>query len=141
LRDRLQGAPSGITPAPVGVVRAEPLPPPGGRPVAPTRVAAAIPQDPPPDADVPDHLPATVEQVFAQPGQLWLRAGQFSQSSYANAVKAELSPIPVEIRREGGPRQPSFVIMAGPFATVPEADAALDQARAAGVTDAVIVVE
>jgi hypothetical protein len=60
---------------------------------------------------------------------------------YANRIKAKLSGLPVEVRRESLPRSPSFVVLAGPFASVAAADAALDQARAAGVTDAMIVVE
>lgn len=144
LRDRLQGAPKGVTPAPVGVVLAEDLPPPGARSHA-TRspIAAKLPQETPshPDEALPDRLPATIEQGIARPGRLWLRAGQFSQSIYANAVKAELSELPVEIQREAHGRDADFVVMVGPFASVAAADSALDQARAAGVTDAVIVVE
>lgn len=143
LRDRLQGGPAGVTAAPVASVLEESLPPPGGGRAAPGRVArsAAAPPVPTAEAEVPDRLPATVEQGPAQPGQLWVRAGQFSQSRYANAVKANLSALPVEVRREPGARDAGFVVMAGPFASVAAADVALDQARAAGVTDAVIVVE
>jgi rare lipoprotein A len=144
LRDRLQGGPKGITAAPVGVVTEEDLPPPGGRQTA-TRspMAARKLQEtaPAPAETVPDRLPATVEQGIARPGRLWLQAGQFSQSIYANTVKADLSGLPVEIRREGRGRGARFTVMAGPFASVTAADSALDQARAAGVTDAVIVVE
>ena len=143
LRDRLQGAPAGITAAPVTGVTAESLPAPGGRAAEVARVAPSTAPDQPSPAepDVPDRLPATVEQGPEQPGQLWLKAGQFSQARYANTVKATLSMLPVEIRREPGARVPSFLVMAGPFASVAAADTALDQARAAGVTDATIVVE
>lgn len=143
LRDRLQGGPKGITAAPVGAVLAESLPAPGSR-AAPVRVAPAPAQDiaaPSADLEVPDQLPPTVEQTPLQPGRLWLRAGQFSQPGYANAVKTNLSLLPVEVRREQEGRTASFVVMAGPFASVAAADRALDQARSAGVTDAVIVVE
>jgi rare lipoprotein A len=145
LRDRLQGAPKGITAAPRGAVTAENLPPPEDA-ASPARPRVAAPRPVPeatgsPDADVPDRLPEVVQQETPQPGQLWIRAGQFSQAMYANRIKAKLSGLPVEVRRESLPRSPSFVVLAGPFASVAAADAALDQARAAGVTDAMIVVE
>ena len=140
LRDRLQGGPKGIVPAPVGAVMAETLAPPGASRIAPPRVVVS-PPPPTPAADVPDGLPATFEEVQPVPGRLWLNAGQFSQSAYANVVETKLSPLPVQIRREAGARSNGVVVMVGPFDSVAAADAALDQARSAGVTDAVIVVE
>lgn len=141
LRDRLQGAPGGVTAAPVAVVASESLAPPGGK-AAPTRT-----QPPPPpeaqtaDAALPDRLPETVAQGAAQPGQLWLHAGKFTGAGAANTVKSRLSALPVQIRREGPARAPDYVVVAGPFPSVADADNALDRARAAGVTDAAIVVE
>lgn len=145
LRDQLHAGPAGITAAPVGAVTAETLPPPGStRTPTPAQAPPRVAPPPPAiaaEASVPDRLPATFAQGSPRPGRLWLRAGQFSQAVYANTVKADLSALPVEIRREGEAHAPRFVVMAGPFASVAEADAALDQARRAGVTDAVIVVE
>lgn len=144
LRDRLQGGPKGVTAAPLGAVTAESLPPPSGAASTRSRVAAALPAAAAvssADVEVPDRLPETVQQGTPQPGQLWIRAGQFSQAIYANRIKAKLSGLPVEVRRESRSRAPSFIVLAGPFASVAAADAALDRARAAGVTDAEIVVE
>ncbi len=145
LRDQLQGGAKGVVAAPRGVVTAESLPAPAGAASRASRVASlssAAPVATEADAALPDRLPETVRQVAPEPGQLWIRAGQFSQARYANLLKSKLSALPVLVRR--GSAQASaagFVVMAGPFASVATADAALDQARAAGVTDAVIVVE
>lgn len=148
LRDRLGGGPKGISAAPVAGVSAESLPPPSGRTSSRSvRVAPQRPGDM--SGDIPDdspigsleRLPDTVRTVPVQPGQLWVRAGQFTQSRYADSQKNKLFGVPVRVQREGGRRQPGYVVMAGPFASVAAADAGLDQVRRAGVTDATIVVE
>lgn len=144
LRDRLQGGPKGIAAAPVGTVVAETLAPPGTTHATPSRVVASPRPEgdlPTPTVDVADRLPVTAEQGSPSPGLLWLEAGTFSQLTYANAIKSKLSGMPVEIQREVSSRMPRLSVRAGPFASVAEADRALDRARAAGVTDAVIVVE
>ena len=145
LRDRLQGGPSGITAAPRGTVTEEALaPPPGVGQSARGRVAIATPaaaNATEAGPEVPDRLPEVVAQVAPQPGQLWIEAGRFGQAAYANQVRAKLYGMPVDVERTAGARPPSFRVMAGPFPTVAAADAALDQARRAGVTDAQIVVE
>jgi rare lipoprotein A len=144
LRDRLRGGPSGVSAAPRGEVAEESLaPPPGiaasarGRVVATPVVRVAETVAP----EAPDRLPETVEQVAPRPGQLWLEAGRFGQISYANQVSARLSGLPVHVEREAGGRSPAFRVIAGPFGSAAEADAALDRAVAAGVGDAEIVVE
>ena len=145
LRDGLHGGPAGITAAPRGAVTAESLaPPPGTGRSARGRVAGATPVaggSAELQQEVPDRLPETVAQGAPQPGRLWIAAGQFGQAAYANQVKARLYGMPVQVERTPGARTPSFRVMAGPFSTVTAADAALDRARAAGVTDAEIVVE
>ncbi|HYZ62482.1 MAG TPA: RlpA-like double-psi beta-barrel domain-containing protein, partial [Acetobacteraceae bacterium] len=144
LRDRLAGGPQGITAAPRGAVAAENLPPPPGvtqsgrgRVAGVLQAAAA---DSVPESEVPDRLPEQVEQVAANPGQLWIMAGQFGQPTYANAVRSKLYGMTTTVERVPGTRPPAYRVIAGPFASVAEADAALDRARAAGVTDAKIVV-
>lgn len=144
VRDRLGGGPKGISAAPVAGVSAESLPPPPGQTSARSaRVASQHLGDRPDDAWVGslEHLPDTVRTVAVQPGQLWVRAGQFTLSRYAEAQKNKLLGVPVRVKRESGPRNPGYIVMAGPFASVPAADAGLDQVRRAGVTDATIVVE
>ncbi len=144
LRDRLEGGPKGVTAAPVAAVVAEDLPAPGhaavGRRVAAGRNLARGEESGDREA-VPDRLPATVVQGAAQPGELWVRAGRFTTARYANALKARLSGLNARVRREAAGRQAEFVVEAGPFRSVADADNALDQARADGVTDAAIVVE
>ena len=143
LRDRLGGAPKGITAAPVTGVSAESLPPPGK---TLSRVAGVMPQRPEtlPDTSLAgtlEPLPQTVQNVVVQPGRLWVRAGRFTLSRYAEAQKNKLFGVDVRVQHETGRRQSGYVVMAGPFASVAAADAGLDLVRHAGVTDATIVVE
>ena len=142
LRDQLGGGPKGISAAPVAVVSSENLPAPGQANarlrVAPSMAAETATASP---ADALERLPDTVRIVPVQPGQLWVRAGQFTQSRYAEALKNKISGVPIRVQREAGGRQAGYLVMAGPFASVAEADAALDQVRRSGVTDASIVVE
>lgn len=141
LRDQLHAGPAGVTAAPRGQVTAVDLPPPGAR------AHPARPESPVPSAitasatPIPDRLPETMIQGAPHPGQLWLLAGQFTAPRYANLVKSRLAPLPVEIRHQPGAGALAYRVLVGPFATVAEADAALDQARGDGVTDAAIVVE
>lgn len=141
LRDKLGGGPRGIVAAPVGKVRQEALAPPGqSRHVrADVGVLSDVP-DAPADQML-ERLPETVQVVPAQPGRLWIRLGQFTQSRYAQNLKQKVRGVPVEVLRTGGVRQSIYAVRAGPFATVAGADSALDQLRASGVTDASIVVE
>ncbi|MDT7951259.1 MAG: RlpA-like double-psi beta-barrel domain-containing protein [Acetobacteraceae bacterium] len=142
LRDRLGGGPKGISAAPLASVTSEDLPPPGHA-RGPARVAPRGPDagaaKPPPDTMEP--LPDTVGIVPVQPYRLWVRAGQFSQLRYAEALKNKIAGVPARVEREAGARQPGFIVMAGPFASVADADAGLDQVRRSGVTDPSIVVE
>ena len=146
LRDDLGGGPRlEIAAAPRVEVGHESLPPPSG--------IAASPRRPPPELRVivpepaatapssPLRLPETVRQVAPAPGQLWIRAGEFGSGAYAFRQRAQLAGLPVRIDRIREGRGETFRVRAGPFATVAEADSALDRARAAGVTDARITVE
>ena len=145
LQDQLGGAEPGVIASPLATVSTEDLPPPPG--VAQSRrarVAAATPQAATaeaPQVQVPSRLAETVAQVPPQPGALWIAAGHFGQAALANIVKAKLYALPAEVDRVPGTRPPEFRVRAGPFPTAAAADAALDRARAAGVTDAKIVVE
>ena len=144
LRDRLGGGPKGISAAPVAGVSAESLPPPPGQ--ASARSARVAPQrlgDRLDDAPVGslERLPDTVRTVAVQPGRLWVRAGQFTLARYAESQKNKLSGVPITVKRENARRNPGYIVMAGPFASIAAADAGLDQVRRAGVTDAAIVVE
>lgn len=146
LRDGLRDpGEAGIARAPRGGVTAESLaPPPGiaqssrGR-SAPGATPASVPAAD--EAALPGRLPAVAVQVAANPGQLWIRAGEFGLVQYANQVRARLGGgnVQVEASRQG--RSDVFRVRAGPYADVAAADMALDRARHAGLTDAHIVVE
>lgn len=145
LRDQLQSGTATVASAPRGAVSSETLAPPAGiaqstrgrsvdRPAAP---GLAAPSVLPPAA----RLPETVVQVAADPGQLWIRAGEFGQARYAQAVQARLGGLGASVEQVRQGRSDTFRVRAGPFADVAQADSALDQARRAGVTDARIAVE
>ena len=147
LREQLHGGPRvAVTAAPRGQVTSEALAPPSGTTasgrVRSASAAQAATMDTVTEADrVPDRLPETVQQGVAAPGQLMIRAGSFSQMQYAARVEARLARIGARIGRERDGRSERYDVQAGPFPTVAAADAALDQALRAGVSDARIVVE
>ncbi len=146
LRDMLRGSPSlEIERAPrEGVASEELAPPPGlqrstrGRVALVSRAATASDVS---GAVAPMSLPDTIVQVQAHPGELWIRAGEFGEARYANQVQARLVRLGGTVERVRQGRFDTYRVRAGPFASVNQADLALDQALGAGVTDAHIVVE
>jgi rare lipoprotein A len=118
--------------APVGSVQATALPPPGG-------TTASVPT--PVGAGVVTRLPETVVQGAPEPGGIVLRLGVFTNAGparmQADAVRG-LGPR-TDIERTG--RSVSYTVTAGPYASIADADAALDQAVRAGVTGARLAVE
>ena len=140
LRDQLGGGPA-ITAAPIAAVTQERLAPPGQPKLA--RVASIASPEPTLTAPTKtlDRLPDTVVTVPAQPGQLWIRVAEFTQDRYAKQLQNKLIGVSAQIQRKGQGPRPTYLVMAGPFASVAAADAGLDRVRAAGVTDASIVVE
>ncbi|MGI4748118.1 MAG: RlpA-like double-psi beta-barrel domain-containing protein [Janthinobacterium lividum] len=90
------------------------------------------------EARVPDHLPPRLQQGRPDPGALWIDAGQFNQRSYADEIATSIGG---SVRSDGQGRQIVYSVRAGPFQRTSDADAALDQARRAGVTGARIIVE
>jgi rare lipoprotein A len=147
LVDQVGGGPKlAITTAPAGTVVAEALPPlgtasdrRGGGSVVGSVVGlgAATPEA----AVVPDRMPEIVHAVQPEPGQLWLRAGAFGRFDYANVLAARLGGLGAHVLRSREGRQETFSVRAGPFATIPQADAALRRALGAGVVDTRITVE
>jgi rare lipoprotein A len=139
--DVVPGAPSlEIAAAPVGAVQATELPPPGGA-AAPT-LAEAAPSTPAQAASAPPlRLPEIVTQTSADPGQLYVRLGEFHSYQYANMQRAQVGGLGASIVSTFEGRARTFLVIIGPLGSVQEADAVLDQVLAAGVTDAGIVVK
>lgn len=143
--DALPGAPAlAIAAAPRTAVAEQQLAAPAGFGQDSASPAAAVP--PPAPAAVlpaapPMRLPETVTQTTPDPASLWVQVGSFLGYRYAAMQRAHLAALhPQIVTGETGGQQ-EFRVRLGPFATIPEADAALDQVLAAGVPDARIVVE
>ncbi len=130
-----------VAAAPVEGVQEQSLPLPGthmaGSPDAQTAERPAVTTDMAATA-ADDRLPAVVQQGSSDPGALWIDGGQFGRRSYADQIAMELGG---SVRSEGQGRQVVYVVRKGPFQRTSDADAALDQARHAGVTGARIIVE
>ena len=146
LTDQVGGGPKlELAAVPRSSVVAESLaPPPGvglsnrGRsvPIVATSVAASAPT-----LLVPDRLPDQVSQASPAPGSIFLRASEFGRIDYANRVAAQLTGLNPIVEHVHDGRSTRYRVRAGPFPTVAAADAALDQARRAGVIDSHLVVE
>lgn len=116
-------------------------PPPGSRQET-GRVVVASNFTSTPAADrLPERLPETVTQGTPHPGRLWVRLDTFQSYEYATIQRAKLVGLPLRIEPATGSGGESFRVMAGPFDSVAQADAALHQAIREGVPDARIVVE
>jgi rare lipoprotein A len=124
------------------VLSATLAPPPGarqeiGRAVLASNITTSSPAD-----RVAERLPETVTQGTPHPGRLWVRLDTFQSYEYAAIQRAKLVGLPLRIEpaaSSGGGE--GFRVMAGPFDSVAQADAALYQAIRGGVPDARIVVE
>ncbi len=136
-----------VATAPLATVEREQLAPPpgargtgnGGRPElvrpAPTSVEAP---GPPRRSTTPARLPEEVAQRGAVPSRLFVEAGIFFRRDLA-----ERRAIALGGRAEAsgqGPR-PQHRVLFGPFATVAEADRALEAALRRGIPDAKIVLD
>lgn len=90
------------------------------------------------DPEAEQRLPAGVQQGAPNPGALWIDAGRFGRKTYADQIAADIGGM---VRSEGQGRQIVYLVRLGQFQRTTDADAALDQARHAGVTGAHIIVE
>ena len=116
-------------------------PPPGSRQeTGRAVVASSLATAPVPDLTTRP-LPETVTQGTPQPGRLWVRLDSFQSYEYAAIQRAKLIGLPVRIDSASEGSGERFRVMAGPFDSVAQADAALYQAIRRGVPDARIVVE
>jgi rare lipoprotein A len=141
--DAVPGAPMlELATAPLGAVQQVDLPPPGV--TAPLHAAAAsAPSQPAAQAVAATdmRLPEAATQASPEPGNLFVRLGTFQTLAYANIERARVAGLGARIvsTREG--RVQTHRVIVGPFTSVQQADAVLDQVLLAGVTDARIVVE
>jgi rare lipoprotein A len=128
--------------APRGTVQSANLAPlPGARQEAGRTVAAASAASASATDPAPRRLAETVTRGTPHPGRLWVRLDTFQSYEYAAIQRARLFGLAPRIVSvlDGGAE--SFRVMAGPFDSVAQADAALYQAIRGGVPDARIVVE
>jgi rare lipoprotein A len=140
-----QAAPLPIQAAPVERVGRESLAPPEGALAAAPRaerarleVAGPAPESGP--ARPPERLPETVREGAPMPGLIRLEAGRYFRRDFA---EREAARIPGARAEPLGPRgrQQQFVVRAGPFGSVAEADAAFRRAVAGGLPELRLVVE
>jgi len=144
LAEQLGGGPKiDVATAPAAAVQAEPLALPTGAAQS-SRVRRALsltlpqPTGPAPSVTVPARLPDTVLQTLPEPGKLFIRSSDFGRDDYAQSLAGRIGGTVERIR---GGRTDTYRVRAGPYPTVPDADAALDRAHLAGVSDARIVIE
>ena len=133
LRDQLDGGPKlTVAAAPRGAVMQETLAPPPGAVVSARQRggpgARVIEASAAPEMRVPDRLPETVMSTVPAPGRLMIRAGSFAQPGYARELQARLSGIGARVETLRELRGARYDVVAGPFATILQADTALAQA-------------
>ncbi|MBV9784575.1 MAG: SPOR domain-containing protein, partial [Acidisphaera sp.] len=144
LAEALHAEPLAVAAAPVGAVQASALPPLAGARQAELR---PLPSGPAPAEQqaatvpsVPLRLPERVVQTVPAPGTLWIEAGSFSRAEFAARRRAQLADTGAQMERAIIDGQPTYSVRIGPYASVAEADGALDRVVRDGVTDARIVV-
>ncbi len=121
LTDQLGGGPKmAIAAAPHGTVMAQSLATPSAGPT------------------VPDRMPEVIHSVPLAGGEYWLHAGIFARFEYANVFASRLSGLGGSVVPSRDGRQTVYAVIAGPFRSIAEADAALRRALAAGIPDAAI---
>lgn len=137
LARRLGGGDGTLAAAPVGAVSVESLPPPGSAlPTAVTEAATAARPDDSATA-YPDRPPPGPVQMPVGPVAYVIDGGSFSDRRYAVNFAQRIGG---RFTGSGG-RRPSFEVIAGPYARLDEAEAALDLARRVGLTGARLTVE
>ncbi len=136
-----------LSAVPAAAVTSESLAPPPGT-VASARgrqaPAAIAPHPAANDAaasDAPLRLPEDVTQGPMMDGRIYVDAGSFGRAEYARLLQARIAGLGAQVVTSyAAPRDRAFTVRIGPLAGVAAADAMLDRAIAAGVTDARIVV-
>jgi rare lipoprotein A len=136
-----------VAAAPRGAVDREDLaPPPGASGSARLRLASMPAMSAAPGvqaaiARVPERLPERVSSVPVSPGRLLIEGSSFSRRDLAQRQAARLAGLGARAEAFGPPGRQQFRVRIGPLYSVAEADRALEQALAAGVSEARILVE
>jgi rare lipoprotein A len=121
--------------APAGARQAEQRRSAPAQPAAPGQASSPVPS-------VPLRLPETVTQVAPRSPMLYVDTGSFGRLEEAEIQRARLAPLGAQTSTSNDvPRQPAWRVRIGPLASLAQADAVLDRALRAGVTDARITAE
>lgn len=146
-------APLQVEAAPQGAVQAETLAPPDGaalsargRVVSASPVVTAAPPTAAPPTAAPDavplRLPEQVWQLAPSPGSLYVVCGSFARPQYAAILQRRLADLGARVSAgDGAARDAAWQVRIGPLRDAAEADATLDRALRAGVSDARIIVD
>ncbi len=115
-----------------GVAPAGPAPSSGGAgaEAAPATVTLAV-----------QRLPEVVTRIAPAPGRLRLLLGSFSRAEFARMQLARIGGLGGRIETIRNGRSTDYRVTIGPYSRVSDADAALAQVIAAGITDGRIVIE
>jgi rare lipoprotein A len=140
--------PAAPTPAPVGPVEAQALPPPPGvaaatdqpTPLPPRPTVAAL-QPPSPDQPIADPpLPETVQVVPVKPSAIYIQAGAFSSIDNAVRLKTMLDKIgTASITDTKVSGVTMYRVRVGPVPSVDQADALLNQVITASPQARIVV--
>ena len=141
-------APLQVAVAPRSTVAEESLAPPAGAvqsnrgrvaPIGPSVAAAPAGAAP---AGVPLRLPEQVWQGAPAPGALYVECGTFARQEYAAIMQNTLAGLGARVSTDyNAPRDAAWRVRIGPLRDTAEADATLDRALRAGVSDARIIVD
>ncbi len=136
--DGALGAGPKLTAAPVAGITAQSLAPPGG-------VAGAVQNLTPNEGDAGAPAPGvtlsgTVSATAPSPGPLYVQIPGYGREEDAYRVKARLADFPASIVPVFGGDRTLYAVNVGPYHSVEDADAALQQILARGFADPEIIV-
>jgi rare lipoprotein A len=89
----------------------------------------------------PNPLPEQLSQRPAGSGRLLLEAGSFFRRDLAQRQAARIAGLRARVEQQGSGRSVQYRVVAGPYASVAEADAGFAGALGAGLPEARLVVE
>ncbi len=132
------GAVPKLTAAPVAGITAQSLGAPGGG--ASGAVQQLSPSGGGGELNQGVTLSGAITKVPPSPGPLWVQIPGFGSEDDAYRTMAKLPAMPTRVVPVTGGDRPLWAVNAGPYHTVADADAALQQMLQAGITDPEIIV-